>query len=55
MKQKISFPGFLLPFLKRSWLKIRSVNSTADRVQYAYAMALLILWLLVFWFIETKH
>lgn len=55
MKRKISFPGSLLPFRNRLYLKKRSVNSGKNRTQSYWAWALLILWLLVFLLINLKN
>ncbi|MGF7079051.1 hypothetical protein ABIB50_001388 [Mucilaginibacter sp. UYCu711] len=52
MKQKTGFLGFLLPFFKRLYLKMRSVNSVVNHRQNLFVVALLILWLLVFLLIK---
>ncbi len=55
MKLKTSFQGFLLPVWKRLYLKMRSVNSDKNSRQNFFALALLILWLLVFTLIKCKQ
>lgn len=55
MKQKISFRGMLLPFFRRLMPSGLKVELQKNRVQNCFAIALLILWLLVFLFSNSKN
>ena len=55
MKLKNSLLGLLLPLLKQLNLKNKPTTSARFREQSFFAMALLLLWLLVFLLVKNNH